>query len=184
MSGTLPGSHALVISSNYGTETDELQKTVANLREAGVRVTVAAFEPKPIRTLAGDVEPGPQAQPDTTVDAVDASDFAALVVPGGTINADAVRANEHALRLARAFAAEGKVVAAICHGPWLLADADLLAGRTVTSYPTLQRDLVRSDAIWVDQEVVVDDSDGYTVITSRNPNDIPAFSAAIIERLR
>ena len=105
------------------------------------------------------------------------------MIPGGTLNADQLRADETVQQVTRAFAADAKPVAAICHAPWLLVDAGLAAGRDLTSVPTIRNDLVNAGAHWSDQEVVVDDAGGYRLITSRTPDDLDAFNAAIIDAL-
>jgi len=173
----------LVMTTNFGTESDELMKPIAALREAGATVTVAATEPGVVKTLAGDRDPGPEVPVDTTYDQVKASDFDALVLPGGTINGDQLRADDTVQQVTRAFAADAKPVAAICHAPWLLVDAGLAAGRDLTSVPTIRNDLVNAGANWTDQEVVVDEAGGYRLITSRTPDDLDAFNAAIIDAL-
>lgn len=104
-------------------------------------------------------------------------DYDALLLPGGVANPDQLRTDERAVRFVRAFFEAGKPVAAICHGPWLLVEADVVRGRTVTSWPSLKTDLKNAGARWVDQEVVVDQG----LVTSRNPNDIPAFNRKMIE---
>lgn len=173
----------LVLTTNFGTESDELTKPIAALREAGATVTVAATEPGVVKTLAGDRDPGPEVPVDTTYEQVRAVDFDALVLPGGTLNGDQLRADETVQQVTRAFAADAKPVAAICHAPWLLVDAGLAAGRDLTSVPTIRNDLVNAGANWTDQEVVVDEAGGYRLITSRTPDDLDAFNAAIIDAL-
>jgi protease I len=106
-----------------------------------------------------------------------AEDFDALLLPGGVMNPDKLRLEPQALRFVKAFFDEGKPVAAICHGPWTLIDAGVVRGRTLTSYPSIQTDLKNAGARWVDREVV---SDG-NLVTSRKPDDIPAFNRAVIE---
>ncbi|MDQ1128152.1 type 1 glutamine amidotransferase domain-containing protein [Microbacterium sp. SORGH_AS_0888] len=106
-----------------------------------------------------------------------AEDFDALVLPGGVVNADHLRMDEDAVAFARAFFDEGKPVAAICHAAWTLVEADVVAGRTLTSYPSLATDLRNAGATWVDQEVVVDGD----LISSRTPDDLPAFNAALVD---
>lgn len=183
MTSTLEGRTVLVLTSNFGTETSEIRTPIDALREAGATVTVAATEPGVVRTLELDREPGPEVPVDTTYDQVRASDYDALVLPGGTLNADQLRADETAQRVVRAFAADAKPVAAICHAPWLLVDAGLADGRELTSVPTIRTDLVNAGARWSDQEVVVDDAGGYRLITSRTPEDLDAFVAAIHDAL-
>jgi protease I len=106
-------------------------------------------------------------------------DFAALVLPGGVANPDALRRDEKAVAFVKDFVASGKPVAAICHAPWTLIEADAVRGRTLTSWPSLQTDLRNAGATWVDQEVAVDGN----LITSRNPDDLPAFSETLLKAL-
>jgi protease I len=174
----LDGKKILVIATNYGVEQDEIVVPTDQLRERGATVTVAAKESGSIETLVGDKDPGKSVDSDTTIDGVSASDFDALVVPGGTINADTIRQEQTAIDLVKAFVEAGKPVAAICHGPWTLVEAGVLPGRTITSFPSLQTDVRNAGAEWVDQEVQVDET-GSTIITSRNPGDLPAFVDAI-----
>lgn len=114
---------------------------------------------------------------DVRLDAASAADFDALLLPGGVANPDQLRMNPKAVEFVRAFFDYGKPVAAICHGPWTLIEAGAVRGRRVTSWPSLKTDLENAGAIWSDQEVVTDDG----LVTSRNPGDIPAFNAKIIE---
>ncbi|MFD3333803.1 type 1 glutamine amidotransferase domain-containing protein [Streptomyces sp. NPDC058700] len=179
----LDGKNVLVLTTNYGTEQDELQKPMAVLREAGARVTVAAQKDEPVQTLVSDRRPGSAVQADTTLTEATADGFDAVVVPGGTLNADQLRTDDDARRLVSAFAEAGKPVAAICHGPWLLVDSGLARDRKLTSYPSLRTDLENAGGEWVDQEVVVDTSGTHPLITSRTPDDLDAFSAAIVDAL-
>lgn len=183
MSSPLEGRTILVLTSNFGTETDELQRPIAALREAGATLTVAAPETGSVQTLVLDKELGPEVPVDAAHETVKAADFDALVLPGGTLNADALRADETAQFLVRAFAADGKVIAAICHAPWILVETGLVDGRDVTSVPTIRTDLVNAGGTWSDQEVVVDETDGFRLITSRTPDDLDAFNAAVIDAL-
>lgn len=117
---------------------------------------------------------------DTTLDQVKVADFDAIVLPGGQINPDVLRLNETAVGLVKAFAEAGKPVAAICHGPWLLVEAGLVQGRKVTSWPSIRTDLRNAGADVVDKEVAVDGN----LITSRKPDDVPAFSKAVIAAVK
>jgi protease I len=172
---TLDGKKVLVIATNYGVEQDEIVVPVDQLRERGATVTVAAQESGPIATLVGDKDPGKSLDPDTTIAGVNVTGYDALVVPGGTINADTLRQDNSAVSLVTAFVEANKPVAAICHGPWTLIEAGVLRGKTITSFPSLQTDVRNAGAEWVDQEVLVDGG----IITSRNPDDLPAFVDAI-----
>lgn len=172
---TLDGKKILVIATNYGVEQDEIVVPVDQLRERGATVTVAAQETGTIQTLVGDKDPGKTLDPDTTIAGVNAGSFDALVVPGGTINADTLRTDQQAVATVSAFVEAGKPVAAICHGPWTLIEAGVVSGKTITSFPSLQTDVRNAGAEWVDREVQVDGG----LITSRNPDDLPAFVDAI-----
>ncbi len=114
---------------------------------------------------------------DKTVDDVSAADYTGLVLPGGVFNPDALRMNESAVNFVRDFFIQGKPVAAICHGPWMLIEADVVALRKVTSWPSLKTDLINAGATWVDEECVCDNG----LVTSRNPDDLPAFCKKMIE---
>ena len=171
----LDGKKILVIATNYGVEQDEIVVPIDQLRERGATVTVAAQETGSIQTLVGDKDPGKTVDPDTTIAGVNAGSFDALVVPGGTINADTLRTDQQAVSLVSAFVEAGAPVAAICHGPWTLIEAGVVSGKTITSFPSLQSDLRNAGAEWVDREVQVDGG----LITSRNPDDLPAFVDAI-----
>jgi protease I len=114
---------------------------------------------------------------DKTVEEARADDYDALVIPGGVGNPDTMRADENAVELTRQFFEQGKPVGVICHGPWMLVEAGVVRGRTVTSWPSLQTDIRNAGGNWVDQEVVVDQG----LVTSRKPDDLPAFNAKIIE---
>jgi protease I len=114
-----------------------------------------------------------------TVRGADASDYDGLVLPGGVANPDFLRADKDAVAFVRAFFDQAKPVAAICHGPWMLVEADVLRGRTVTSWPSIQTDIRNAGGRWVDEEVVVDNG----LVTSRKPDDLPAFCAKLVEAM-
>jgi protease I len=118
---------------------------------------------------------------DATVDSTTTEEYAGLVLPGGVANPDALRMQPDAVAFVKSFFDAGKPVASICHAPWTLVEADVVRGRQVTSWPSLQTDLRNAGAEWVDQEVVVDSSGGSVLISSRNPDDLPAFCAGIVE---
>lgn len=158
-----------------GFEQSELFDPRNALLDAGAEVTLASNKADPIQGMKHDVK-GDTIKPDKSLDDVSAENFDALVIPGGVANPDALRMEESALKIVRDFIAASKPVAAICHGPWLLAEADVLSGRKVTSWPSIRTDLRNAGAEVVDQEVVVDGN----LITSRKPDDIPAFNTALI----
>jgi len=162
-----------------GFETVELFKPRQALEEAGAKVTLASLKSDPIQGMEGDINKAETATPDLTVDEVDTDDYDALVIPGGTCNPDKLRLNERAVEIVTEFMEDDKIVAAICHGPWLLAEADVVDGRRLTSFPSIRTDLSNAGAEVVDEEVVVDGN----LITSRKPDDIPAFNQAILTAL-
>ena len=156
------------------------------LTEPWKAVQDAGGTPRLVSTQAGEVQAyhhldkGDTFPVDETVDAADADSFAALVLPGGVANPDALRTQPAAVAFAKAFFDAGKPVAAICHAPWTLVEAGVLEGRTLTSWPSLQTDIRNAGGTWVDEEVVVDDSAAAVLITSRNPDDLPAFGKALV----
>ncbi|QGQ20554.1 DJ-1/PfpI/YhbO family deglycase/protease [Cellulomonas sp. JZ18] len=175
----LTGRRVLAVVTNYGVEQDELVVPVEHLREAGAQVDVAAVEESPIQTLVGDKDPGRTVDPDTTISAVDGQGYDLLLVPGGTINADNLRLQDDAIAIVTEFARSGRPVAAICHGPWSLVEAGLLQGKTLTSYPSLATDVRNAGGEWVDKSVVSDDAGGFTLVTSRTPDDLDDFLGAV-----
>lgn len=171
----LTGKRVLAIVTSYGVEQDELVVPLEHLREAGAEVVVASDEPGEVRTLVGDKDPGRSVTADTTYDAVDPAGFDLLLVPGGTINADTLRLQDAAVRIVRDVARGGRPVAAICHGPWALVEADCVRGATLTSYPSLATDVRNAGGTWVDRSVVRDESAGFALVTSRDPGDLDDF---------
>lgn len=165
----------LVIVTNYGVEQDELVVPLDHLRGWGAQVDVAAMTTDDIETLVGDKKPGRKLRPDLTLDDVDPAGYDLLLVPGGTLNADTLRTQDSAGRIVRAFTGSGRPVAAICHGPWVLVEAGAVAGKRLTSYGSLRTDILNAGGDWADQPVVTDDSGGWTLITSRNPDDLEPF---------
>lgn len=169
------GRRVLVIVTNYGVEQDELVVPVEHLRADGVEVDVAAVSADDVQTLVDDKDRGRAVTPTLTLADADPDAYDLLLVPGGTINADTLRLDDDAVSLVRAFTTAGKPVAAICHGPWALVEAAAVEGRTLTSYPSLETDVLNAGGAWVDRPVVRDDDGGYTLVTSRNPGDLDAF---------
>lgn len=170
-------SRILIIATN-GFEQAELEVPRDKLRQAGAKVDVATPDGQEIR--GWDVKDwGRMAQADLKLTDAKCEDYDALVIPGGVINPDKLRMDEDAMRLVREFLSSGKIVAAVCHGPWLLVQADALRGRMATSWPSLRKDVENAGAHWTDREVVVDEG----IITSRKPQDLDAFVSKIIEEL-
>ncbi|HEU4716111.1 MAG TPA: type 1 glutamine amidotransferase domain-containing protein [Candidatus Saccharimonadales bacterium] len=171
----LTGKRIAIIATDYFEEA-ELVDPLTELRDMGAEVTVAAPHDDMIQALRH-VEMGQEVAVDTTIDKLDASKYDAVVIPGGVVNADHLRIDKAAQEFVQEMADADKPVAAICHGPWLLVSAGLAEGRTMTSYPTLADDIRNAGGTWVDQEVKID----RYFITSRKPDDIPAFIAAIAD---
>ncbi len=170
----LSGKKIAIIATDQFEEA-ELVTPRDELTGAGAEVKVYSASGDPIQAVEGDTDPTQKVEVDGVFGDLDVSSVDAVVVPGGTINADTIRLDEDAQRIVQEAYAAGKVLAVICHGPWLLVNAGLADGRRLTSYPSLAQDLKNAGATWVDEEVVVD---GH-LITSRNPDDLPAFVEAI-----
>ncbi len=180
MSAQLNGKKILIITSNTGIERDELIKPLEALRGYGATVTHGSSKGGTTQTFVGDTEKDQTVESDVQLSDVVSSDFDALVIPGGTVNADTLRQDPDALRLINDFVKAGKTVAAICHGPWALIDAGVIKGKTLTSFKSVRIDLENAGAAgWVDAEVKQCQANGWTLITSRTPDDLPAFSEAI-----
>jgi protease I len=168
----LDGLRVAVLATN-GYEPSELTEPMKALREAGASVTLISQE---LGTIHGKSE-ADAADVDLALDAARASDFDALLLPGGVKNPDTLRQDQRAVAFVRETFDEGKPIAAICHAPWMLVEADVVRGRRLTSYPSLKTDIRNAGGEWVDQEVVTDQG----LVTSRTPKDIPAFNAKMLE---
>jgi protease I len=161
----------ILMIATHGFEDSELLEPRRMLRERGAGIVLASLE-------KGEIEGdnGATVEVDCTVDEIDSAGFDALVLPGGTRNPDTLRMNEKVVATIRAFAEAGKPVAAICHGPWLLIEADVVRGRRVTGWPSIRTDLRNAGGEVVDEAAVTDGN----IVTSRKPEDIPAFTEALI----
>ena len=168
----------ILIMATHGFEQSELVKPLEQLKAKGAKVEVAAPEAGQIKGWQ-DKNWGTPVDVDLTLDAVQVADYDALVLPGGVMNPDKLRINDKALAIVKAFIESGKVVAAICHAPWLLVEVGAVKGREVTSYVSIRTDVVNAGGRWVDRQVVTDQG----MITSRHPGDIDAFVAKIIEEV-
>ena len=162
---------AVLVTDGY--EPSELTEPTAALRDAGADVTIVSDHDGMIRGKTD----ADTASVDITLDTARADHYGALLLPGGVKNPDTMRQNQRGVAFVRSFADAGKPIAAICHAPWMLIEADVVRGRRVTSYPSLRTDLRNAGAEWVDEEVVTDQG----IVTSRTPKDIPAFNAKMLE---
>ncbi|MDX6508578.1 MAG: protease [Gaiellaceae bacterium] len=161
-------------------EESELKKPWQALGEAGAELTLVSLEEGEITALnEQELKPGATHPVDEIVGQARAEDYDALVLPGGVGNPDKLRADPDAVEFVRAFFEAGKPVGAICHGPWTIVEADVVRGRTLTSYPSIKTDIRNAGATWVDEEVHVDQG----LVTSRKPDDIPAFVEKLIEEI-
>lgn len=173
----LDGKKIAIIATDYFEEV-ELTKPLAALQDAGAIVQVVAPHDGEIKGL-NHTDPGQSIPVDMTLKEMNPDDFDAIVLPGGTVNADNLRMEEKVHQIVRNYLDNDKIVAAICHAPWVLVSAGRVDDRQLTSFHTLQDDIRNAGGEWVDQEVVVDRN----LITSRKPDDIPAFNNAIIAAL-
>ena len=171
----LDGRRVAILATD-GVEQVELTEPRKALDEAGAKTFVVAPKSGKIKGWQHD-HWGDEIAVDQALDTARADDFDALLLPGGVMNPDHLRMDKKAVAFARAFFEAGKPVAAICHGPWLLVEADVIRGRTITSWPSLQTDIRNAGGNWEDREVVTDEG----LVTSRKPDDIPAFNRKMIE---
>jgi protease I len=176
MAHELQGKRVAFLMANEGVEQVELVEPLKAVREAGGEADVIAPESGQIQAV-DHLDKADTFEPDRTVSEVSVEDYDALAMPGGVANPDNLRMDNGAVRLVREFFAAGKPVGAICHAPWVLVEADVVDGRTLTSYPSLQTDIRNAGGDWVDEECVVDSG----LVTSRRPDDLPAFCAKIVE---
>jgi protease I len=173
--GTLDGKRIAFLATD-GVEQIELTEPLKAVREAGAQVDLISLKKGEFQGF-NHLDKGDTFTADKAVADADAGDYDGLVAPGGVANPDALRMDSDAMAFVRAFFDARKPVGAICHAPWILVEAGVVRSRTVTSWPSLQKDLRNAGANWVDEEVVVDEG----LVTSRNPDDLPAFCAKIVE---
>lgn len=174
---TLQGKTIAVLIAPQGTEEPEFTQPKDAIEAAGGKVVVVSLEPGEAQAFNNDLEPGGAYRVDKTFADVSADDFDGLVIPGGCVGADKLRGDAKAVAFVHAFFEQAKPVGAICHAPWILVEAGVVGGRELTSFPTLQTDIRNAGGSWVDKEVVVDQG----LVTSRNPHDLPAFCAKLVE---
>jgi protease I len=171
----LKGTRVAIVAADM-VERVELIEPRKALQDAGAETDLISLKPGEIKTF-NHFAPAESEKVDRAVEEVDASEYDALMIPGGVGNPDQLRGDENMVAFVRDFFEQGKPVAAICHAPWVLIDAGVVRGRTMTSWPTVGTDLRNAGANWVDKEVVVDGG----LVTSRKPDDIPAFNKKMIE---
>lgn len=176
MADELQGKKVAILATD-GVEQVELEQPHKAVEDAGAQTQLLSISDGEIQAMNHDIEQGDRFEVDRRVADASPADFDGLILPGGTVNPDKLRMDKDAVAFVRDFFAAGKPVGAICHGPWTLVEADVARGRRLTSYPSLRTDLRNAGAEVVDEEVVVDQG----LVTSRNPDDLPAFCAKIVE---
>jgi len=178
MAAELEGRTVAFLVAQEGVEEVELTTPREALERAGAVTHLIAPQAGEVQAF-NHLDKGESFAVDRTLADADAGDYDALVLPGGVANPDQLRTDARAVRFVQDFFADGKPIGVICHGPWTLVEADLVRGRTLTSWPSLQTDIRNAGGEWVDEEVVVDDG----LISSRKPDDLPAFCAKLVEEL-
>ncbi len=178
MSHPLLNKRVAILSAD-GFEQSELEEPMVALEEAGATVSIVSPKKGRIQGMHH-ADKGDLFDVDIPLDHANPDEFDALLLPGGLMNPDELRANPAAVDFVRAFGIAGKPIGAICHGPWVLIEAGLIENRRVTSWPAIKTDIENAGGLWVDEEVVVDNG----LVTSRQPDDIPAFSAKLIEEIK
>lgn len=176
MAEELRGRRVAILATD-GVEQVEYTQPRQAVEDAGAQVTLLSIHSGEIQSMNGDIDKGDTFPVDRLVSEVSPDDFDALILPGGTVNPDGLRVNADAVRFVGDFVRSGKPVGSICHGPWTLVEADVVRGRTLTSFPSIRTDIRNAGGNVVDQDVVTDNG----LVTSRNPDDLPAFGAKIVE---
>ena len=176
MAQELNGKKVAIIATD-GVEQAELTEPRKAVEAAGATTELLSLDSGEIQAMNADINPADTFTVDKKVSDASPEDYDGLLLPGGTVNADRLRADENVVRFVQGYFQSGKPAGVICHGPWTLVEGDLVRDRTLTSYPSLQTDIRNAGGTWVNQEVVVDEG----LVTSRNPDDLPAFCAKVVE---
>jgi protease I len=176
MANELQGRRVAILATD-GVEQVELEEPRRAVTDAGADTELLSLEPGEIQAVRQDINPTDRIAVERRVADASVDEFDALILPGGAVNPDKLRMDERAVGFVREFFEAGKPVAAICHGPWTLVEADVVRGRTITSWPSLRTDIRNAGGNVVDEEVVVDRG----LVSSRSPDDLPAFCAAIVD---
>jgi protease I len=176
MAHELQGKTIAILAAD-GVERVELERPREAVADAGAKTVLLSLEGGEIQAVDGDIHPAGTFSIDKVVADATADDYDGLILPGGVANPDNLRLDEDAIRFVQAFFKTGKPVGVICHGPWTLVEADVVRGRTLTSYPSIKTDIRNAGGTWVDEEVVTDEG----LVSSRSPDDLPAFCAKIVD---
>jgi protease I len=179
MANELQGKKIAILLAPVGTEQVEFTEPKKAVEAEGATVDVVGIQTGDAQTMNNDVNPGETFTVEKTFTEVSADEYDGLIVPGGTVGSDNLRADEDAVKFIHSFFEQAKPVGVICHGPWTLVEAGVVGGRTLTSYPTLQTDILNAGGNWIDEEVVTDQG----LVTSRNPDDLPAFCSKVVEEI-
>ncbi|HYZ38756.1 MAG TPA: type 1 glutamine amidotransferase domain-containing protein [Pseudonocardiaceae bacterium] len=175
MAESLTGRRVAILAAR-GVEQKELVEPRQAVTDAGAVAELVSLKPGTIQATNHDIEPADQFDVDRVVSEVSVDDYDALILPGGAVNPDTLRQDRAAVAFVRDFVESGKPVGVICHGPWTLVEADVVRGRTLTSYPSIRTDIRNAGGTVVDEEVVIDGN----LVSSRNPHDLPAFCRALV----
>ena len=179
MADSLEGKSVGIVLAPRGSEEVEFTEPKSAVEDAGGSVDVLGIETGEVETVESDLDPAGSYEIEKSFDEVSVEDYDGLVIPGGTVGADTLRGDDTAVEFVHDFFETEKPLAVICHGPWTLVEADVVDGRELTSYHSLETDIRNAGGDWVDEEVVVDEG----LVTSRNPDDLEAFCDKVVEEI-